>query len=229
MIPILTIRLLDIPIPDSHRAKKLFLGGAKDLLREHPQQLTERGIDIDLFHNKDVKYSGIQLSRWQGAPEWTAVGAASVAALRLWYELFCKQSPMPLKNTVEIREQYSPEFMPKLHRYHAPALLISDDLAKQLNNIDDAYLRNDKLERYLYGNIQTFLAHIGYTYEPNTHYLKVTLHDFQYARNPKPIFHDNIKTACNLHFSTNFRLPQTLRLGQATGIGYGRVWHGRYE
>jgi len=155
------------------------------------------------------------------------VGAPSVAALELWYELFRPQSPMPLKNTIEIREQYTPEFMRGLRRYHAPTLLISDTLAKQLNNIDDAYLRNDKLERYLYGNIQTFLAHIDYTYDPNTHYLKVALHDFQYARSPKPVFHDQIKTACTVHFSTNFRLPQTLRLGQATGIGYGRVWHGR--
>ncbi len=224
--PILTLRLLDIPLPEEPGTKKLLLNGAKDLAREHEHLFKEKGLDINVFHNKEVLYSGIQLGRYQRAPEWTAIGDQAVQALGLWYDLFKKQATLPILNTVEIREHYTPEFLVYQKRYRSRSLLISDQLAQELNTMNDKFMRFDRLEKYLFGNIQTFLEYIGYEYDRHAHFLKVTMHEFHYHEEARPVYHQQKKTACALRFSCNFRLPQTLRLGQATALGYGRVTHG---
>ena len=101
-IPTLTLRLLDIPMSNEPDIKKLLLNGAKDLLRAHKELAEERGIDLQKFHNKEIIYTAIQMGRYQGSPEWTAIGHNGVAALKLWYELFQKENTLSLKNTIKI-------------------------------------------------------------------------------------------------------------------------------
>ena len=222
-IPILTLRLLDIQIPNDPDTKKLLLNGAKDLAREHLKSFKKKGVDIQIFHNDNVQYSGIQLGRYQGAPEWTAIGKAEVKALKLWFQIFKKNNPHLLQNTVVIKENYTPAFLPYQKKYKISPLLISDSLAKQLNPIADKFAQFDRLEKYLYGNIQTFLAHIGFQHDKANNFLKITLLKANNYDHALPVYHQQKKTAFSVVFKCNFRLPQTLRLGQSTALGYGKT------
>ncbi len=223
--PILTLRLLDIPMPDDPGTKKLLLGGAIDLVREHEELFVKQGMDIRIFHNSDIQYSAIQIDRYQQSPEWTAIGQQAVKALEVWYELFKKDTPMPLQNTIEIRELYTPDFLPYQKKYQAECLLVSDNLAKALNPLTDKFARFDMLEKYLYGNLQGFFKHIGYEHDKNAHFLKVTVLSLKPFKHALPVFQRQKKTAFLLAFKCNFRLPQTLRIGQSTALGYGKVAH----
>lgn len=224
-IPILSLRLFDLSMPDQPSAKKGMLNGAKDLLRAHQPALQQAQVDSELFHNKEIRYSGIQLGRIQGAPEWTAIGAESVKTLQAWYDLFKTASSIPLQNTVEIIEQYTPAFLPKQKKYRLHTLLINDQLAKKLQPVKDKYTRYDMLERYLYGNLQNFFSFIGFQHDKSKHFLKVSITEIKPYKNALPVYHHQKKTAFQVAFQCNFRLPQTLRLGQSTAIGYGKLDH----
>lgn len=224
-IPILTLRLLDIKIPNEPDTKKLLLNGAKDLAREHKKLFVKKGIDINIFHNDDIQYSGIQLGRYQGAVEWTAIGKDEVKAIKLWYKLFRKQSELMLENTVEIKEKYTPAFLKYQKKYQTKPFLINDDVAKELNDIDDKFARIDRLEKYLYGNFMPFFKHLGVEHDRNTNFLKITVVNIKNHNRSLPVYHQNKKTALDIIFKCNFRLPQTLSLGQSTALGYGKVQH----
>jgi hypothetical protein len=222
-IPILTLRLLDINIPSSPGDKQLLLTGAKDLLREYPDRCQAAGVDIDLFHNRNISYSGIQLGRYQGTSEWTAIGQPYVDALNLWYELFRETHPIDLDNVVEIREQYTPAFLPYHQRYQINSFLVSDDLARELNKMNDHFREADRLEKYIYGNLMTFFQHIGYDFDKDFYFLKIQVEDIIPYNKALHVFHGHKKTAFRVRFKCNFRLPQTLRLGQSTALGYGQI------
>lgn len=223
--PLLTLRLLDIQIPNEPGTKKLLLNGAKDLVREQQSRFSDKGIDIQVFHNDNIQYSGIQLGRYQRAPEWTAIGEECVKALELWYQIFKENSPHLLQNVVEIREQYSPAFLSYQKEYAIKTLLVSDNLAKELNPLTDKIARFDRLEKYLYGNLQAFFKHIGYQHDKQSNFLKITVLDTKNHQKALPVFHEQKKTAFYIAFKCNFRLPQTLRLGQTTALGYGKTFH----
>jgi hypothetical protein len=224
-IPILSLRLLDIRIPAAPGDKQLLLTGAKDLLRAYPERCKAAGVDLALFHNREVAYSGIQLSTFEGNASWTAIGQEHVKTLELWYLLFLETHPVELENVLEIREYYTPTFLSYHKHYQANSLLISDDLAKELNNMDDNFRIADRMERYLYGNLMTFFQHIGFDFDRQNHFLKVQVEDIVPYSKALRVFHDQKKTAFNVRFRCNFRLPQTLRLGQSTALGYGTVNH----
>lgn len=224
-IPILTLRLLDIRIPNEPDTKRLLLGGAKDLLREHPDELAREGVDLHLFHNKEMQYSGIQLGQHQGSPEWTAIGDEAVRALELWWRLFQAGNAHLLQNTVRVSEQYTARFLNFQKKYAAHTLLVSDEVARELNAMNDKFLRHDRLEKYIYGNLQTFFQHIGFTYQKETNFLKVTVLDVVFYDRAPLVYHDQKKTAFNIVFKCNFWLPQTLRLGQSTAVGFGDIHH----
>ena len=220
-IPILTLRLLDCPLQAS--SKKWLLNAAKDLLRPQEQMLKARGLDIDLFHNQEIRYSAIQLDNYQGTCEWTAVGMEAVALLEYWYELFKKEATVPLQNTVAIRETYVPGFLEDPKMYRIPALVISNNLAQDLSRLRFRQARIERMEKYLYGNIRTFLNHIGFEYDKGQYFLHVRIREMKCLARSFPVFHRQRKTACALTFTCNFRLPQTLRLGQSTALGHGKV------
>lgn len=225
--PLLTLRLLDIRMPEEPGIKKLLLNGAKDLARKHQALFDQNEIDIQIFHNDDIQYSGIQLSRFQGAPEWTAIGEKEVKALELWYDLFKKENQGRLENTMEIRESYTPAFLPRQKTYKISTFLINDETAKSLNEIKDQFARFDRIEKYLFGNLQTFFKHINFVHDKNANFLKITVVDLMTHSRAKPVYHEQKKSAFNVTFLCNFRLPQTLRLGQSTALGYGKVRHAR--
>ncbi|GJM33930.1 MAG: hypothetical protein DHS20C18_29310 [Saprospiraceae bacterium] len=222
-VPILSLRLLDIPIPARPGDKQLLLTGAKDLLRTYKDRCEVAGVDINLFHNKEVIYSGIQLSKYQSGSEWTAIGEECVRALELWYLLFKETHPVQLEHVVEIREYYTPAFLPYHRFYQANALLISDVLARELNEIEDNFRRMDRVERYIYGNLMTFFQYIGFEFNKDFHFLKVQVADIGMYDKALPVFHSQKKTALRVHFKCNFRLPQNLRLGQSTALGFGNI------
>lgn len=224
-IPILCLRLLDIPLTEEADLRKLLLVGAKDLARKHQARFEQQGLSIDLFHNEQVVYSAIQLGRYQQAPEWTAMGDKACRALLLWYEIFRTQTVQPLRNTVEIREGYTPEFLEYPKRYKVGSLLISDELAGELNKMSNKFARQDRLERYLYGNLQTFFSFIGFSYDKAHDFLKVTVEEADLHNRSHRVYQGQKKTALKLRFTCNFRLPQHLRLGQSTSLGYGKVIH----
>jgi|GEM_PF-3844557 len=224
-IPIQTLQLLDLQLPNEPGTKKLFLIGAKQLLEEHPKAVKQAGADIELFHNKAIVYSSIQLDRKKGNPLWTAVGQDAINTLQCWYQIFWQQNPHLVKNTLETTEQYTPEFLNYQQGYRIRPMLISDNLAKELNVMDDHVDRLDRLEKYLYGNLQTYLRYIGFEYDKNEHFLKTNVIKSDYYSRPLEVYHQQKKTALEVLWLCNFRLPQTLRLGQSTALGYGRVSH----
>ncbi|MEL6853228.1 MAG: CRISPR-associated endonuclease Cas6 [Bacteroidota bacterium] len=224
-IPILCLRLLDIPLTDNPDLRKLLLVGAKDLARKHQARFEQAGLSIDLFHNEQVIYSAIQLGRYQKAPEWTAIGEEACRALSLWYEIFRIEAAQPLRNTVEIREGYTPEFLTYSKRYKVGSLLISDELAVELNVMTNKFARQDRLEKYLYGNLQTFFTFIGFTYDKAHDFLKITVEEADIHNRSHKVYQGQKKTALKVRFTCNFRLPQHLKLGQSTSLGYGKVTH----
>ena len=222
-IPTLTLRLLDVHIPADADTKSLLLNGAKDLARHHQKKFQKKNLSIDLFHNNKIQYSGIQLGRYQGCPEWTAIGKQEVKALKLWFKIFKTENAHLLQNVVIIKERYTPDFLPYQKRYKISPLLVSDKLAKNLNELEDKYARFDHLEKYLYGNIKNFMQHVGYNHDPNQHFLKVTMMDCLPFDRALPVYHQQKKTAFRVRFKCNFRLPQIVRLGQSTALGYGKT------
>lgn len=201
------------------------MGAAKDLLRLNQDQATAAGADLNLFHNKEIIYSSIQLDRYQNAPQWTAYGEEAVETLWFWLSLYREEHPELLHNSVVIQEHYTPAFLTKPNEYQIGSMLVNDEVAKTLNTIHNKHNRYNRLEKYLYGNLQTFFKFIEYTYAKEEHFLNVkVLHAKPYDQ-ALPIYHRQKKTAFDIKFNCNFRLPQSIRLGQSTALGYGKIFH----
>ena len=195
------------------------------MAKAHIDLFEEADIDINIFHNDEIKYSGIQLNVHQSAPEWTAIGEDEVVALKLWFDLFRQESAMALKNTVVINEKYTPEFLKYKKSYQVNQLVIPNELSDELRefHIDDE--RHDRMERYLYGNIQRFFDHIAFSFDKSLRKIDVVVLDIKRKRQMASVYHGNIKTSLNVNFRCNFRLPQMVRFGQSTALGYGKIWH----
>ncbi|HHM20531.1 MAG TPA: hypothetical protein ENJ20_00785 [Bacteroidetes bacterium] len=224
-IPITTLRLLDIKLPEERYAKVNFIGAAKDLIRKHSARADAPDIDPEIFHNKSITYSAIQLDRYMGVPEWSAYGDEAVEALWYWLELFREENPELLHNSLMVQEHYTPAFLPHLKKYRISPLLVSDSVSKELNAIMDKFARNDRMEKYLFGNLLVFFKHIGFENSKEQHFLKISVEDCYRLPRALPVYHGYKKSAYRVAFSCNFLLPQTLRLGQSTAIGYGKVIH----
>ncbi len=217
------LQLLDIPLSNGLVKRKQFLIRMKNLVTD--KQVKDKNIDPDLFHNDQVQYSPIQIGRYQGAVELTAMGKKAVKTLKFWYKQFKKENKTVLQNVVIIQERYTPVFLSYQKNYRIRTMLINDDLAKELNGLKDKFARQERLEKYLYGNIKRFFKHIGYQYNDKENYLKVNVEHFSYHDKALPVYHDNKKTAIDIRFKVNIRLPQSLRLGQSTAVGYGKILH----
>ena len=161
--PIMSLRLLDLEFPQRQYEEINFIGAAKDLLREHLSRTEAAGIDLHLFHNQDITYSSIQLDRYQGAPEWTAYGEQAVETLWFWLVLFREKNPELLKNSVVTQEHYTPDFLPYQKKYQIHNIIFSKSVQKDLDRIRDPKKQGLRLKNYLYGNLQRFFSHIGYT------------------------------------------------------------------
>jgi hypothetical protein len=224
-IPILSLRFPEIKASANPAVTTKLLGNAKALASDNRALFAKNGIDPDIFHNDNIEYSGIQLGNYQGMQEWTAIGKKHTKALKLWYRIFKKQNANILQNTVIITETYKPGFLDFSERYKIPVILINDDLAKELNHISDKFARYDRLEKYLFGNIQRFFNHIGFVHDKSQNFLKINITRANLHSKSKQVYHQHKKTAFEIIFDCNFYLPQTLRLGQSTALGYGRTYH----
>jgi len=224
-IPILTIRLLDLQLPRKQYAEINFIGAAKDLLRAHQARTKAAGIDLHLFHNKEVTYSSIQLDRYHGSPEWTAYGEEAVETLWFWLSLFREQHPELLQNSVVIQEHYTPRFLSFEKAYQIHQIILSKSVQQELQRIRDPKKQNLRLKNYLYGNLQRFFTHIGYSFDKNQHFLDVKVEKFIPCQQNFSVFKEYQKRPYHIHFSCNFQLPQTLRIGQSTALGYGKITH----
>ena len=221
--PILKLRLLNAPLPPYARARIDQLVKAKDLLRRYPQACLQEDVDIHLFHNEEVRYSGIQVDQYQDHTEWTAIGLPAVKALVLWYQIAQQEQVIDCRHVIESTEFYTPCFLEQPKQYRISNLILSKTLLKELSNTKSQAERTRRLEKYLFGNLMTFFNHIAYTFDKQKHFLKVEVHQHRVSMRPLPSFRQQHKNGHTIDFSINFQLPYTLRLGQATALGYGKV------
>lgn len=222
--PILTIRLIDIKVPQEVKLFSNFLNSANDLARENKILFKKAGIPVDIFHNEEVAYSGIQFSRYLGSASFTALGVQEVKALELWYELFKKNTKIPLQNTQTIKETYVPLIADKFYKYHLSQILIEKKIGDELKKLTNKLAKIERLEKYLYGNIMRLVTgHLGYEMTEND-YISVRVNKIAPA-GVKDTYHGGMLQAYIINFKTNIYLPQTCRLGQATALGYGLVQH----
>lgn len=224
-IPIMTIRLLDIELPQKQYSEINFIGAAKDLLRDQLDRTEAAGIDLNLFHNQEITYSSIQLDRYQGSPEWTGYGEQAIETLWFWLALFREQNPELLKNSVVIQEHYTPGFCDHQKKYQLQKILLSKSVKQELHRMRDPEKQHLRLKKYLYGNIQRFFTHISYSFDKSQHFLEVSIHKIEPISRKSATFKEIQISPDNIYFSCNFRLPQTLRLGQSTALGYGKIIH----
>lgn len=224
-IPIMTIRLLDLELPRKQYSEINFIGAAKDLLRDHQERTKAAGIDLNLFHNKEVTYSSIQLDRYQDSPEWTGYGEQAIETLWFWLALFRERHPELLQNSVVIQEHYTPDFCNYQKNYHLHKILLSKSVKQDLQRIRNPEKQRLRLKNYLYGNIQRFFTHIGYTFDKDQHFLEVKVDSFKPITQKSSTFREIKVFPHTISFSCNFRLPQSLRLGQSTALGYGKLTH----
>jgi len=224
-IPILTIRLLDLQLPRKQYAEINFIGAAKDLLRNHQARTEAAGIDLHLFHNQEITYSSIQLDRFQGSPEWTAYGEQAVETLWFWLALFREKNPELLKNSVVIQEHYTPDFLAFQKEYQTHRIILSKSVQQDLQRLRDPKKQDTRLKNYLYGNLQRFFTHIGYSFDKDLHFLEVKVHKIVPCQKKSSVFKEHQKRPYHITFSCNFQLPQTLRIGQSTALGYGKITH----
>ncbi len=221
--PILNLRLLNENLPTRASIRMDQLVKAKDLLRRYPQACHQEDIDIELFHNDQIRYSGIQLDQYQHITDWTAVGTPAVKALILWYQLAQHEALIDCSNVVESTEFYTPRFLEQARQYRINNFILSKNIQKEFAYTKNPKQRKVRLEKYLFGNLMTFFNHIGFSYDKNQYFLKVELQHYQMLKTNTQVFHQQQKQAYQVDFSLNFQLPQTLRLGQSTALGYGRV------
>ena len=202
-----------------------FIGAAKDLIRKYNLRADMPHVDPEIFHNNEATYSAIQLDCYKGVPEWSAYGEEAVEALWYWLRLFRMENPDLLRNSVMIQEHYTPDFLPGLKEYRISSLLVSDQLAGELAGKKDVFAQKARMERYLFGNLLVFFKHIGFDSKREGRFLKIEVQDCDRLPRAMPVYRGYKKTAYRVSFSTNVLLPQMLRLGQSTAIGYGRVTH----
>ncbi len=223
-IPILTLHLLDVPIPDSTRMMTVFYNGMRALAGEHHELFEREGIPVDIFHNDKIAYSGIQFTRYRGAASFTAVGEKEVKAIDIWYKLFQESIGHAPQNEQIIREVYFPAITEKYHRYLTDNMLVKKEIDDEIVSLKSSFAVRDRLEKYLYGNIKAFLVRVAGMELSENDFISVKVN--RYERNePKNTYHGGMLPAYKIDFSVNVYLPMTLRLGQSVSLGYGDIIH----
>jgi len=223
-ISILTLRLLDVKIPNNKKLMTIFYNGMLKLTEENSDLFTNEDIPIDIFHNDRIEYSGIHFSRYNGAVEFTALGDKEVRALEIWYCLFHNSINNVIQNIQKIYEVYLPVLTERYIYYTATNLLIKKEIAGEIEEQKNSFAVSDRLEKYLYGNIKAFLILVAGMNLGANDFISVKVRRFE-KKGLKNTFHGGKLQAYDIEFSANVYLPQTLRLGQAVALGYGKIMH----
>ncbi len=174
---------------------------------------------VELFHNKDDIYSGIQYASVNGSLSVTALGIKQTRALRTWFRVFKKHHPA-LKNVQEIKEKYTAEFLTKAQNYHIPVFLVRNDVMKDIR--DKKFTKEERLTLYIRNNCGTFLKYIGYDPYPEI-VVNIDKRTIKQYPNKFKVYKGYKRTGFNIKFSANVKLPRILRIGQSTSLGYGAV------
>jgi len=222
---ILTINLFDIKVPNKVKFFSNFLNGAKDLAREHKDLFAKKNIPIEIFHNDNIAYSGIQFSRHLGAAQFTAIGNKEVKALKLWYKLFKQNKELPLTNTQIIKETYQFRISTKNFKYAIATILLRKEVHKELQKLEILQEKISRLQGYLLGNIKTTFLDQHLNIDVTDVFVKINIIDFKKKNTVLSTYHGGKLVAYQIKFTSNVYLPHTLRLGQAVALGYGTVKH----
>ncbi|MCK9220721.1 MAG: CRISPR-associated endonuclease Cas6 [Bacteroidales bacterium] len=202
----------------------IFFNDVKRLIKDNKELFDAEDIPLKIFHDKNIHYSGIQLTRYRGAVEYTGIGEKEVRALEIWYGLYCENDGNVFRNIQVIREYYIPAFTVDYIPYTATNLLVKKEINEDMEKQNSTFAICDRLEKYLYGNIKAFLIRVaGMDLKENDFISVKVIHNEK--RGLKNTFHGGKLSAYDIEFSTNVYLPQTLRLGQAVALGYGEIRH----
>ncbi len=223
-LPILSINLLDIKLPANSRLMSAFLNGMRDIALENKDLFDAHQISTDIFHNDNIAYSGIQFTTVKQAVCITAIGHVEVKALELWYDLFLQNTGNTVQNTVITREQYLAKITTDYAGYRIDSMLIKSEIGQEIEQLNNQFAVIDRLEKYLYGNIKAFLVRVAGMQISEKDFISVKVSKYKNI-GLKPTFHGGKLPAYDIRFNVNVYLPQTLRLGQAVSLGYGRVYH----
>lgn len=224
MLPILTLHLLDVKIPANTRLMTAFFNGMRDTADANKTLFEKEGIPTEIFHNDKIAYSGIQFTLYKGAASLTAVGQDEVRALELWYELFSKETGADSQNLLSIREQYISALSNKMLRYYTGNMLVKKEIGEELDELRNRFAVQDRLEKYLYGNIKAFLTRVAGMELTDDDFISVKVQKHK-CLGLKNTYHGGMLFAYEIAFTANVYLPQTLRLGQAVSLGYGNIIH----
>ena len=220
-IPILQYNLFDVPVMNDVRAVQSIITETIKLVESEAQEFKGIANVIELFHNKDDKYSGIQYASINGSLSVTALGIKQTRVLRNWFRVF-KKHHSALKNVQEIKEKYTAEFLTKAQNYHIPVLLVRNDVMKDIR--DKKITKEERLTQYIRNNCGTFLKYIGYDPYPEI-VVNIDKRTIKQYPNKFTVYKGYKRTGFNVVFTTNLRLPHILRIGQSTSLGYGSVFH----
>lgn len=223
-VPIFTLHLLDVKIPDNTRLRTAFYNGMLALAEENKELFEKEMIPIDIFHNDQIAYSGIQFTLFRGAASFTAVGEKEVKAIEIWHELFKNSIRNAPQNVIKIHEQYIPEITQKYYHYHTDNLLVKKEIAEEIASLKSTFAISDRLEKYLYGNIKAFLIRVAGMEIGENDFISVKANSYV-KRGLKNTYHGGKLPAYEIDFVANVYLPLCMRLGQSVSLGYGEVTH----
>ncbi len=223
-IPILTLHLLDVTIPDNTRLRTAFYNGMLALAEENKELFEKELIPIDIFHNDQIAYSGIQFTLYRGAASFTAVGEKEVRAIEIWYELFKNSIGNVPQNIIRSYEQYIPEITQIYYHYHTDNLLVKKEITEEIASLKSQFAISDRLEKYLYGNIKAFLIRVAGMEVGENDFISVKVNSFKKS-GLKTTYHGGKLHAYEIDFVANVYLPHCMRLGQAVSLGYGEITH----
>jgi hypothetical protein len=223
-IPILTLHLLDVKIPNNTKMMTEFYNGMRALAEENEEVFKNEEIPIDIFHNDKIAYSGIQFTRYKEAASFTAIGKKEVRAIEIWYELFKKSIGKIDQNHQLIGEKYIPCMTKKYYNYTALNILLKKEIGEDIALLKNSFAVRDRLEKYLYGNIKAFLVRVAGMEFDNDDFISVKVKRYS-KKGIRNTYHGGKLPAYEIEFAANVYLPQTLRLGQAVSLGYGDIKH----
>lgn len=224
VLPILTLNLLDVKISENSSMMTAFINGIRETATENKDLFEQEDIPVDIFHNDKITYSGVQFTRYHGAFSVTGVGYKEVRAVEIWYRLFQKNTGGMRQNSLTIKEEYIPELTKEYLTYEVSKILLKSEIAEELKTLKNEFAINDRLEKYLYGNIKAFLIRVAGMELCEDDFISVRVKSYK-SLGLFPTFHGGKLAAFDIYFSANVLLPHCLRLGQSVSLGYGNVYH----
>jgi len=216
------LNIFDLPLTKTKLS--YFMAQSFELIKKHQDSFI--GIDepLALFHNEEVKYTAIQYACKQGGLSLTAYGAKEIKALKQWWRLYKKNTGFNSKNKQEILEYYHLKITDKPLQYHVVKFLPSKTKSKELASLKNKKEYKLVLERYIMANFLPFFTHIGYRHDKDKNPITVKISKIiKHSKRFKGFKRASELEGYDIFFSANIVLPQTIRIGQNTAMGFGEI------